>query len=236
MEARTPPDRDCVENNSLALPRTDTAASPIATINETPTNTPPTPPVPSKSNAATVEQLPSERTSNRQIPLKHYVPNPRPLHTDQWWHTEADWYMGSPRTSIKSRQILSYGTTDSQQSWKYVCKHTTKTSLVKWSEQQTPTHSTTLDKVTQEMTRRYLSPKVSILKGAKTFIFGMRLCAPDNHYNVWISQPPTRDLLRELKLEITVSNSQSSSGNVVTLGTFWWSIRSTRINTFTYCH
>ena len=46
----------------------------------------------------------------------------------------------------------------------------------------------------------------------------MRLCAPDNHHNLWISQPATRDLLRANNVELTVSNSKSSSGNVVTAG------------------
>lgn len=91
-------------------------------------------------------------------------------------------------------------------------------SIVQWGEQQVPSNTAILAQVPPDKLKTYLSPKISTLQSTKTFIFGMRLCAPDNHHNQWISQPATRELLRELKLEVTVSNSKSSSGNVVTAG------------------
>ena len=44
------------------------------------------------------------------------------------------------------------------------------------------------------------------------------MCAPDNHLNAWITRASTREILQNNKMEITISNSKSSSGNVVTAG------------------
>ena len=97
-------------------------------------------------------------------------------------------------------------------------EHTSQTALVKWGEQHTPDNNIPLDHVPPDKIREYLSPKISSLPSTKTFIFGIRLCAPDNHLSSWITREATREKLRSNKMEITISNSKSSSGNVVTAG------------------
>jgi hypothetical protein len=97
-------------------------------------------------------------------------------------------------------------------------EHTSKTAIVKWGEQHTPENNIPLDHVPPEKIRDYLSPKISNLSSTKTFIFGIRLCAPDNHLSSWINREATRELLRQHNMETTISNSKSSSGNVVTAG------------------
>jgi hypothetical protein len=97
-------------------------------------------------------------------------------------------------------------------------EHTSQTAIVKWGEQHTPDNNISLDQVPSEKMREYISQKISSLPSTKTFIFGIRLCAPDNHLSSWITREATRELLRCHKMEITISNSKSSSGNVVTAG------------------
>ena len=96
--------------------------------------------------------------------------------------------------------------------------HTSRTALVKWGEQHTPDNNEPLDTITPDKVRQYLSPNISVLKTNRTFVFGLRLCASDNHLSAWITRENTRELLRSHYMEITISNSKSSSGNVVTAG------------------
>jgi hypothetical protein len=91
-------------------------------------------------------------------------------------------------------------------------------AAVKWGGQYTPTNNTPLSNIPPDKIRNFLSPNISLLKTNKTFIFGLRLSAPDNHLNGWITHASTRDILRANKMEITLSNSKSCSGNVVTAG------------------
>ena len=97
-------------------------------------------------------------------------------------------------------------------------EHESRTALVRWGEQHTPENNTPLGEITHHRIRQFLSPNISHLKTSKTFIFGLRVCAPDNHLSAWITRPSTREILRGNKMEITLSNSKSSSGNVVTAG------------------
>ena len=96
--------------------------------------------------------------------------------------------------------------------------HISRTAVVKWGEQHTPDNNAPLATITSETIRQYLSPNISVLKSNKTFIFGIRLCAPDNHLSAWITRANTRELLQTHHMEITISNSKSSSGNVITAG------------------
>ena len=226
MEARTPPDRGHDDNISIS---TDETYTPSPTENETPTNIGTT----SASITTTANQgtqppgltanfpNPTQRTtmeSTNSISKTTYQPPPDPFilindgtqrMTIRWRPENFDKFVSEPSEWDSAfTTILRY----------IFGNHSTKTSLVKWGEPQTPATTISLDTVAPEQIRQYLSPRISTLQGTKTFVFGMRLCAPDNHYNQWISQPTTREILREQKLEITVSNSKCSSGNVVTAG------------------
>jgi hypothetical protein len=97
-------------------------------------------------------------------------------------------------------------------------EHESWTALVRWGEQHTPENYTPLGEITHHRTRQFLSPIISHLKTSKTFIFGLRVCAPDNHLSAWITRLSTRDILRSTQMELTISNSKSSSGNVITAG------------------
>jgi hypothetical protein len=59
-------------------------------------------------------------------------------------------------------------------------------AAVKWGGQYTPTNNTPLSNIPPDKIRNFLSPNISLLKTNKTFIFGLRLSAPDNHLNGWI--------------------------------------------------
>ena len=89
---------------------------------------------------------------------------------------------------------------------------------MKWGEHHTSDNNTPLDNITPQTLRQHLSPNISVLKTNQTFIFGLRLFAPDNHLSAWITRESTREILRNQQMEITISNSKSSSGNVVTAG------------------
>jgi hypothetical protein len=216
MEARTPPDRDRDSNNWLS---TDSDEHSLVdhTAPDTPTVNPPSqaPRQPRNEPGATTPRLNNELT-NSISNTTYQPPDPFILINDGTQRLTIRWQPDDFEEISTNENLWDKNFTTILQ--RMFGEHTMKTSLVKWGGEQTPTQTTPLANVTPEAIRQYLSPKISTLTSTKTFIFGMRLCAPDNHHNVWVSQPTTRDILRKLKLEITVSNSKSSSGNVVTAG------------------
>jgi hypothetical protein len=233
MESRTPLDRDRDENHSLSTAESSihqdnagnkTTACLFSTYNPSchPTKQHATPDINTKHILKTTnpEKSPEPRTThattNSVSNTTYQPPDPFILIND-----------GTQRMTVRWKPILFDQLASDPTAWENTLantirqmfgEHAAKTSLVKWSEQQSPSNTILLDKVPPDKLKHYLSPKISTLQSTKTFIFGIRLCAPDNHHNQWISQPATRELLNELKLEVTVSNSKSSSGNVVTAG------------------
>ena len=216
MEARTPPDRNHEDgNNSLS-----TASDEFSATHQTNQATVDSPPPAPCKNPYDVPTTTTQRTispsTNSLSNTTYKPPDPFILINDGTQRMTIRWKPEDfDQLAIDSSEFDKKLTTILNRIFD---DHTAKTSLVKWGEQQSPTNTTVLEKVPPDKIRTYLSPKISTLQGTKTFIFGLRLCAPDNHYNLWISQASTRDVLRDLNMEITVSNSKSSSGNVVTAG------------------
>jgi hypothetical protein len=83
--------------------------------------------------------------------------------------------------------------------------HNSRTAIVKWEEQHTLKNNSLLGEITHDKIRSFLSPNISHLK-TKKIIFGLQVCAPDNHLNVWITRASTQEILRNYKMEITLSN------------------------------
>jgi hypothetical protein len=172
--------------------------------------------IPDISTAASNKPHGSGNTVNSTSNTTYQPPDPFVLIND-----------GTQRLTIRWRPDLYDGLESDPNSWDKEMttvlqhlfhEHNSRTAIVKWGEQYTPETNTLLAEITHDRIRQFLSPNISHLKTNKTFIFGLRLCAPDNHLNVWITRESTREILRNNKMEITLSNSKSTSGNVVTAG------------------
>ena len=71
--------------------------------------------------------------------------------------------------------------------------------------------------LTEVIARDYVSPKVTFIGSRNLMIFGIRfgfLSGPTK----WLKSKNTKTVLKQQKLEVLVSNSKSTSGNVVTAG------------------
>lgn len=66
--------------------------------------------------------------------------------------------------------------------------------------------------------RTFLSPRISRITHSKTYIFGIRISAKDNHLKNWLNHPDTKGKLRLHEMTVTISNSICSSGNIVVAG------------------
>ena len=66
--------------------------------------------------------------------------------------------------------------------------------------------------------REFISPTISPAYTSRTFYFGIRACFPDKPPTVWLSQGTTRSAMQQHNIRITLSNSSSSSGKIVTAG------------------
>ena len=71
--------------------------------------------------------------------------------------------------------------------------------------------------LTETIARDYVSPKVTFIKSQSLMIFGIRfgfISSP----NKWQQSPETKVVLKEQHINVSVSNSKSTSGDLVTAG------------------
>lgn len=217
--ARSPFQNSPTANN---LPQPTNETFPLQTPDPHNTDSPLTTTVPTATAANPTKTHPSTQdpnhTTNQTIPTPNsrQPPDPFVLIND-----------GTQRLTIRWRPEPFNELASNPHEWDHTLMlalrnilndHTDRTAIVKWGEQHTPDNNVPLDHLTPETIRQYLSPNISVLTTNKTFIFGIRLCAPDNHLSAWITRESTRETLKSNNIELTISNSKSSSGNVVTAG------------------
>jgi hypothetical protein len=82
-------------------------------------------------------------------------------------------------------------------------------SLTNWKTPPSLTEATLLD---------YFSPKITYIRSTKMFIFAVRFGFSTKTPVKWLTQPETKDAMRKHKVWATVSNSLSTSGNLVHAG------------------
>jgi hypothetical protein len=91
-----------------------------------------------------------------------------------------------------------------------------KINAVVWEDKRT--ESISVDSIHSDNIRQYLSPKISTLTTAETFIFGLRLSAGANTVGNWLTDAHTREMMSSVNVKATSSNAKCTSGNVVTAG------------------
>ncbi|KAI2493321.1 hypothetical protein MHU86_21203 [Fragilaria crotonensis] len=72
--------------------------------------------------------------------------------------------------------------------------------------------------MSEEVLLEYISPKVTYIRATKTFIFAVRFGFSTKTPAKWLTKLETKDAMRKHKVWATVSNSCSTSGNLVIAG------------------
>ena len=80
------------------------------------------------------------------------------------------------------------------------------------------TSCTPVSKLTQADFRDYISPSISSLFSTSTFVFGLRFGFASKNHIAWRMQSHLNNLLKSHGVVISVSNSTTSSGDLVTAG------------------
>ena len=86
----------------------------------------------------------------------------------------------------------------------------------RWESEDLQT-SAQISSMTGPELRDYISPQVTFLKSTSQIIFGIRFAFSDNPI-MWQTNQHTKQQLKAKQVDITVSNSKSTSGKIVTAG------------------
>ena len=91
-------------------------------------------------------------------------------------------------------------------------------NLIKWDD-DTQSNTSPLGKILQTGNiRKFISPRITNLASSTQFIFGIRISMGDRSPSQWINDSRTKRVLQDNSMNISISNSKTNSGDVVTAG------------------
>ena len=91
-------------------------------------------------------------------------------------------------------------------------------TLIKWDD-TTQKHTSSFEKIKDSgEIAKFLSPRITHLESSEQFIFGLRISMSESNPSRWINDGRTKRTMQENFLTISISNSKTNSGDVVTAG------------------
>ncbi|KAI2511556.1 hypothetical protein MHU86_2810 [Fragilaria crotonensis] len=89
--------------------------------------------------------------------------------------------------------------------------------LFRWESTDLQTSSVMSDLSPGEL-REFISPKITFLTSTSQVIFGARVCFASSFPNQWKNNERTLQLMKDYQVQVSISNSSTNSGKIVTAG------------------
>lgn len=91
-------------------------------------------------------------------------------------------------------------------------------NIIKWDDSTQRTQSSLEQIQKSGNIKSFLSPRITHLESSEQFIFGLRISMGDSTPSRWINDRSTKRTMQYNSINISISNSKTSSGDIVTAG------------------